>query len=76
MTSEQINFIANHPLFTIGAHGVTHASLSSIALEDATLEIRRSKKILQDICGIEIDAFAFPFGDYNEALIKLHKKFG
>lgn len=68
MNATQIKEIADHPLFTIGAHGETHASLVDISLEAAKLEILTSKKQLETICEQPINEFAFPFGYYNQEL--------
>ena len=66
MNETQIKEIANHPLFTISAHGETHASLIDIPLEAAKQEILNSKKQLETICEQPITEFAFPFGFYND----------
>ena len=68
MNAAQIKEIADNPLFTIGAHGETHASLVDIPLEAAKHEILTSKKQLETICEQPITEFAFPFGYYNQEL--------
>ena len=68
MDAQQIKYLADHPLFTVGAHGLTHTSLPNISVAEAKSEISESKRLLEGICEREIDAFAFPFGDYNETL--------
>jgi peptidoglycan/xylan/chitin deacetylase (PgdA/CDA1 family) len=68
MNAAQVKEIADNPLFTIGAHGETHASLVDISLEGAKLEILTSKKQLETICEQPITEFAFPFGYYNQEL--------
>jgi len=76
MNAEQIKEIANHPLFTIGAHGETHASLVDIPLEDAKQEIANSKQQLEIICQQPITEFAFPFGFYNQEVIEYCEEIG
>ena len=68
MNAKQIKEIADNPLFTIGAHGETHASLVDIPLSAAKKEIANSKKQLEAICKQPITEFAFPFGYYNQEL--------
>lgn len=68
MTISQIQEIANHPLFTIGAHAETHANLIRIPVEDAKNEILKSKETLSVICDQPIEEFAFPFGTYTKEL--------
>ncbi|WP_309642715.1 polysaccharide deacetylase family protein [Flavobacterium sp.] len=69
MSQEQLQEIAQNPLFTIGAHAMTHANLVAISKEKAQQEIRYSKTILEDIIKNKITAFAFPFGTYTDELV-------
>ncbi|MDO6596414.1 polysaccharide deacetylase family protein [Oceanihabitans sp. 2_MG-2023] len=70
MSPDQIKEIADHPLFTIGSHAETHASLINISVATAKEEILQSKKSLENICQQPIEEFAFPFGYYTEELAK------
>jgi peptidoglycan/xylan/chitin deacetylase (PgdA/CDA1 family) len=76
MNAEQIKEIADNPLFTIGAHGETHASLVDIPLEAAKHEILTSKQQLKTICEQPITEFAFPFGYYNQELAEYCHEIG
>lgn len=76
MNAQQIKEISAHPLFTIGAHGETHASLIDIPLAEAKEEIRKSKAQLENICGKSVMEFAFPFGYYNDELVDCCKEIG
>jgi peptidoglycan/xylan/chitin deacetylase (PgdA/CDA1 family) len=76
MNAQQIKQIANHNLFTIGAHGETHVSLVDIQIEAAKQEILTSKKELENICNQPITEFAFPFGFYNEELVNYCTEIG
>ncbi|WP_430410386.1 polysaccharide deacetylase family protein [Kordia sp.] len=76
MNAKQIKEIANHPLFTIGAHGETHASLVDIPLEEAKKEILHSKETLEIICQQPMTEFAFPFGYYNQELADYCEEIG
>jgi Predicted xylanase/chitin deacetylase len=63
----------------IGAHGVTHRSLSRLPLEEAKQEIDRSKSIIENQIGKPCVHFAFPFGGHNDCaygLIDHFKKTG
>ena len=46
----------------IGSHTMNHANLAALELSNAAWELRESKKRLQDHLGIEILAFAYPYG--------------
>ena len=47
---------------TIACHTHSHRKLSDIALEDGKDEMRRSKEILEDIVGVPVVDFSYPFG--------------
>ena len=76
MDQSQIRYLANHPLFEVGAHGLTHSDLIHLNESEAKEEISKSKQGLEDICGRTIDAFAFPFGDYSRDLIHYCRSVG
>lgn len=57
-------------LITIGSHSVTHARLSELDEKEAMKEVMESKKRLEDILGRGVGLFSFPYGDYNEEIIR------
>ncbi|MHB8710581.1 MAG: polysaccharide deacetylase family protein [Minisyncoccota bacterium] len=62
---------------TIGDHTRSHPYLTSIestsALRD---EIEGSKRVLEQKLGVPINEFAYPFGQYNSAIVSLVQKAG
>lgn len=50
----------------IGSHTLTHPYLTRLSLKQAREEITASKKLLEDLFGIEVKHFCYPYGDYNE----------
>ncbi|WP_034061054.1 polysaccharide deacetylase family protein [Lacinutrix jangbogonensis] len=76
ISNEKIKEISNHSLFTIGAHGETHMSLINISLDNAKQEILYSKEHLETICEQPILEFAFPFGYYNDDIVKYCEDIG
>jgi peptidoglycan/xylan/chitin deacetylase (PgdA/CDA1 family) len=52
----------------IGAHTLTHPRLAQIPLAAAREEIFSSKKKLEDLFGVPIEHFCFPYGDCNDAV--------
>lgn len=68
MNFRQIKSISENSLFTIGSHAQTHANLLAISIKEAKGEIIESKKKLENILGIPIEEFAFPFGYYSDEL--------
>jgi peptidoglycan/xylan/chitin deacetylase (PgdA/CDA1 family) len=51
---------------SIGSHSLTHARLTRLTLRDAREEIFASKKKLEDVFGVVIEHFCYPYGDWNE----------
>jgi peptidoglycan/xylan/chitin deacetylase (PgdA/CDA1 family)/PKD repeat protein len=49
----------------LGGHSRTHASMTAIPLSEAQVEIGESRNEILAMGGIPVNAFAYPFGDYN-----------
>jgi peptidoglycan/xylan/chitin deacetylase (PgdA/CDA1 family) len=52
----------------IGSHSMTHAQLTSVTPEVAREEIHASRKRLEDLFGVPVEAFAYPWGGWNQRL--------
>lgn len=52
----------------IGSHSMSHARLTRLSVRDAREEIGASKKQLEDLFGLSIEHFCYPYGDYNVAV--------
>lgn len=52
----------------IGAHTATHAHLVRLSPAQAREEIIGSKQRLEDLFGIPVNHFCYPFGEYNHAV--------
>lgn len=65
MNIEQLDNLFNHHLITIGAHTVSHPSLSCHSKEIQREEISNSKNFLQDNGSRPISTVAYPYGSYN-----------
>ena len=50
---------------SIGSHGKSHISLTTLDEEEVKHEICNSKNIIQDYIGSNIDSFSYPFGQIN-----------
>jgi peptidoglycan/xylan/chitin deacetylase (PgdA/CDA1 family) len=62
--------------FEIGAHTLTHPWLTTIPILQARNEIADSKKKLEDLFGVPVKHFCYPYGDYNDALVDLVREAG
>jgi peptidoglycan/xylan/chitin deacetylase (PgdA/CDA1 family) len=74
LTEEKIIEISrNHE---IGAHTLTHLTLTEITLEEAEKEIAGSKTYLENILHDPVTMFCYPKGRYNEEIKHVVKKSG
>ncbi len=76
MTTEQVREVAQSGLVEIGAHTVHHKNLPSLSLEEARVEIEKSREELEKIFEMNIVSFAYPYGGFNDKLAELVKKAG
>ena len=60
----------------IGSHGISHRSLTSIGLDEVKEEIFGSKRTLEELLGVPVYHFSYPFGHYDGEVISLLKKAG
>jgi peptidoglycan/xylan/chitin deacetylase (PgdA/CDA1 family) len=60
----------------IGAHTLTHPPLTEIPLSRAREEIHSSKKKLEDLFGVPVQHFAYPYGDRNQQIAGLTEEAG
>lgn len=64
LTWEQIKKIASFGI-EIGSHTLTHPNLAKLDCKTVGLEIRDSKKRIEDIIGKKVRYFAYPYGAKN-----------
>ena len=67
MTAEQIRYWAGQGI-EFGAHSRTHAHLSKLSAAELSAEVAGSKSDLSALLGHPIVSFAYPYGDYNDAV--------
>lgn len=60
----------------LGNHGYSHKAHSSLSFEDNVAEIKKCHEIVYGICGVKMDIFAPPSGDYNETTLKAASSLG
>ena len=59
-----------------GSHGMTHRLLTQLSAEEITEEVRASKTVIEEKLQTEIDMFAYPNGNYNDAIIRILREAG
>lgn len=65
LSKAELKTLAEHPLVTIGSHGLYHRHFSQLTKDEAVFELTESKKILEQITEKEVDLLAYPYGDCN-----------
>jgi peptidoglycan/xylan/chitin deacetylase (PgdA/CDA1 family) len=79
LSVEEVVALAKGRLIEVGAHTVTHPSLSALPVASQRDEITSSKSQLEEILGSSVVSFAYPFGkqsDYSSETISLVRKAG
>jgi peptidoglycan/xylan/chitin deacetylase (PgdA/CDA1 family) len=64
-------------LVTIGSHGHSHRSLSTLAKNEIDFEVCESKRLIKENIGIGIEYFSYPYGQhkhFNDMVIETLKK--
>ena len=54
----------------IGSHGLRHSMLSKLSAAEAREEIYASKAKLEDLFGVEVSHFCYPYGDWSPAVME------
>jgi peptidoglycan-N-acetylglucosamine deacetylase len=62
--------------FDIGCHTYHHTDLTAISNGEAQKEIMEGKQELEQIIGREVSSFCYPFGRYNDRIVKIVKACG
>ena len=60
----------------IGSHTLTHASLPHLDNEYLLEELRKSKRILEDVIGTAVTSISFPHGNWNDRIWKSAQEAG
>ncbi len=76
MTNQQLKEMADHPLFNIGLHTVTHPALSFHSRQIQFKEIADNEQSLRNDSLKPIKSVAYPYGNYNEATLSVVKEQG
>jgi peptidoglycan/xylan/chitin deacetylase (PgdA/CDA1 family) len=62
--------------FEIGAHSMSHTTLTGVDLGCAFNEIKDSKEWLEELVNHEIEMFSYPKGKFNSEIVKLVERAG
>ena len=69
MTADEIRSLSRLPGCDVGSHSVSHLALPFHGGDVQREELRRSKESLEALLGRPVAAFAYPFGEYDSAVV-------
>ncbi|MDF1545110.1 MAG: polysaccharide deacetylase family protein [bacterium] len=70
LSETQITELADRGV-RFGSHGDQHVDLSRLNEADCRSELSRSKQLLQELTGQEVNQISYPFGRYNQQVVRL-----
>ena len=76
LNNEQILQMQNSELIEFGSHTLSHVNLSTITDEQLLNELKKSKEEVENIIKKECEAFAYPYGKFDEKIVSFVKEVG
>ena len=76
LSHEMVQEMIHSGYIEIGSHTMHHVNLPTLSMEEKEKEIAKSKEVIEETYGITCNSFAYPFGFYDPASIKLVQKHG
>jgi peptidoglycan/xylan/chitin deacetylase (PgdA/CDA1 family) len=79
LSPDELRELTGGGLLEVGAHTVTHPSLAALPPAEQEREIREGRKRLEQLLGVPVTTFAYPFGkphDFTDATVEVLRKCG
>ncbi len=76
MTAEQVSQLSQDTLFLIGVHTTDHPFLTMCEPAEALRQIQDNKSWLEQASHKQVDAIAYPSGNYNSEILRQSKELG
>lgn len=61
---------------TIGNHGLAHHHWTALTPDELTREVAEAREALERLTGTEVNTVAIPYGDYDDAVLRLLREHG
>ena len=71
LSEVELREISQHPLVTVGSHGLWHRHFNRLTRHDARSELTESRRLLSEITETNVDLLAWPYGECNAELERL-----
>jgi len=76
MFSWQVKEVVSSGLVELGAHTLRHKYLLGIPIETVQAEVGPCKNWIEEKFGVEVTSFAYPYGVYDDAIVKVVQEAG
>jgi peptidoglycan/xylan/chitin deacetylase (PgdA/CDA1 family) len=76
LNQQQIKEMQDSGLIEFGSHTLHHKNLLTISKDEAFEDMKVSKALVENITHQKCNAFAYPYGKYNDNLIEATKEIG
>lgn len=76
LNEKQILEMQNSGLIEFGSHTLSHVNLSTINDEQLLNELKKSKEEVEKITNQECEAFAYPYGKFDDKIVQAVKNVG
>ncbi len=70
-TAEELREMHDSGLISIEPHTLSHPKLARLSRIEAAHEVRKSRRVLQDMLGTLPTLFAYPYGSFSEETVEL-----
>jgi len=71
MSEEEIRSAADSGYISFGTHGSSHCDFTDLDSVELERELKESKRWIETLTGKSCDLVAFPYGNYDQATLKL-----
>jgi peptidoglycan/xylan/chitin deacetylase (PgdA/CDA1 family) len=76
VTADELRQAASSDLIAVGSHSLTHPRMTAMAEPEARKELCESRERLREIVGRDAKLFCFPFGSYDETVVRWCREAG
>jgi peptidoglycan/xylan/chitin deacetylase (PgdA/CDA1 family)/SAM-dependent methyltransferase len=70
MTREELVALASRPGHAVGAHSLHHEMLPHLSWDEQRADVGQSKRLIESAIGLDVTAFAYPYGAFDEISVE------
>lgn len=76
MSAETVKGLLEQGLVSVGSHSSTHPFLSKMTEDQIRPELLSSREDLEEMLGVPVQDFAYPYGDYDQRVAQIVEESG